>query len=310
MHILVLGTGAVGGYFGARLAAVGKRVTFVARGAHKAAIERDGLRVISPNGSLRLFYVKVVDQPARVGPVDLVLVAVKLWSLEAALESCRPILKPETGVIPVQNGVEAPDIIARILGPEHACGGVAYIGGRIERPGVIRHTGTLARLVFGERDGSRSERLAVLEQAAQEAEFNATLSPEIDVELWRKFVFLAPMAGSTAFRRDPIGAVLADAEGRALFEALVAETAAVGRARAVALPGGLEEQTLAFARGLPFEMRSSMLGDLEAGNRLELDWLTGAVVRLGAEAGVPTPRSGEVYAALAPLKDGAGPAGG
>ena len=313
MKIVVMGTGGVGGYFGARLAAAAdggsNDVTFVARGAHKEAIERGGLRVLSAAGDLRLHPARVVDDQAGIGPCDAVLVAVKLWDTEAAATLVRPLLADDTAVVSLQNGVEKEDALARLLGPEHVLGGVAYISAVIQEPGVIRHNGIGARLIFGERDGRDSRRQEALLAACLGAGIDARASRTIDRDIWEKFVFLAPLAGATAFARQPIGPVLDDPAGRARFEALVGETAAVGRAKGVGLPPELEERTIAFTRQLPGDTRPSMLVDLERGNRLELDWLTGAVVRLGRDLGVPTPASEEVYGALRPYALGRPPAG-
>ena len=305
MRIAVLGAGGVGGYFGARLAAHGNDVTFIARGGHAEAMRAQGLRVLSPAGDLHLHPVRLHESPGTTGLVDLVLVAVKMYDLEAAAALVEPLLAIDTGVVPFQNGVEAQAILERALGRRYVCGGAAYIAAAIEAPGVIRHTGKGARLVFGEPRPTQSWRLETLEAACRGAAIDCLLSPGIDVEVWRKFVFLAPFAGITCFARTTIGAVREDPLLWRRFAAMVEEAVAVAGACGVALPDGEAEERLALARKLPTEMRSSMLHDLEAGRRLELDWLTGAVVRLGAEHGVATPISAEVYEALAPLKDGA-----
>ncbi|MGD9511211.1 MAG: 2-dehydropantoate 2-reductase [Geminicoccaceae bacterium] len=305
MRIAVLGAGGVGGYFGARLAASGNDVTFIARGAHAQAMREHGLQVLSPLGDLRLQPVKLHEDWRGTGLVDLVLVAVKMYDLEAAAAQLKPLLAADTAVVPFQNGVEAQAILERVLGKRYVCGGTAYIAAAIERPGVIRHTGKGARLVFGEPYPTQSWRLETLEAACRGAGIDCLLAPDIAVEVWRKFIFLAPFAGITCFARTSIGAVREDPALWGRFRSLVEEATAVARASGVALPEGEEEQRLELARKLPTEMRSSMLHDLEAGKRLELDWLTGAVVRLGAEHGVATPVSAEVYEALAPLRDGA-----
>jgi 2-dehydropantoate 2-reductase len=304
MKIAILGAGGVGGYFGARLAAHGNDVTFIARGAHAAAMRSDGLRVHSAAGDLHLQPVQLHESAVQTGLVDIVLVAVKMYDLDAAADVIRPLLNIDTAVVPFQNGVEAGTILKRKLGRRYVCGGVAYIGAGIEAPGVIRHTGSMARLLFGELQPSDSWRLDTLQAACQGAGIDAALSPAITVEIWRKFLFLAPYAASTCVARAPIGAVRADASRWSQFTAMVAEAAAVARAQGVALPEGILAERVAFAQGLPAEMRSSMLQDLEAGRRLELDWLTGAVVRLGTAAGIATPASREVYDALAPFQLG------
>jgi len=301
-----MGAGGVGGYFGARLAQSGADVTFIARGAHGAAIRESGLKVFSPNGDVLVQPAKATDDPSRVGAVDVVMFCVKLWDVESGAEHCRPLLGADTAVISFQNGVDAEERIAAILGAEHAVGGVAAISAFIESPGVIRHTGKMAWLKYGELDGRSSPRIEAFDAACRKAGFEASISPDIVADIWRKFAFLAPMAGATAATRMPIGPILGDPDARRLFTDLIAETVAVGRARGARLEDGLEAKQLAFAEGLPAEMKASMLGDLERGNRLELPWLTGAVARLGRELGVPTPVSEVVYAVLKLHAEGQG----
>ena len=310
LKIVVVGAGGVGGYFGVKLAAHGNEVTFIARGAHAEAMREAGLRVLSPEGDLHLERVRLLDDPLRTGLVDAVLVAVKMYDLEAAAALVRPLLQIDTAVVPLQNGVEAGAILERALGRRYVGGGVAYIAAEIEAPGVVRHNGGTARLLFGERDGSASWRMEMLQAACQGAGIDATLSPAIETEVWRKFLFLAPFAGITCFGRTTIGAVREDPMLWPRFTAMVEEAAAVARARGIELLADVAEERIAFARRLPTEMRSSMLHDLEAGRRLELDWLTGAVLRLGAAIGVDTPVSREIHDALAPYRDGASSADG
>ena len=306
MKYAIMGAGGVGGYFGARLATAGDEVAFIARGAHKAAIQANGLTLHSPLGDAHLEAVEVMDDPDEVGLCDIILFCVKLWDVEAAAETIRPLLSNDTCVVPIQNGVSVTDTLSRILGAEHAIGAVTQISASIEAPGVIRHHGDFARLIFGELDGSDSWRTECLEAACASAGIEARVSKTIEVDIWEKFVFLAPMAGATAFYRAPIGAVRDEPERRARFEAMLRETAALGRAKGVALPDGLEERLLGFVDNLPPEMKSSMQLDLERGKRLELDWLNGEVVRLGQELGVETPENAAVYEALKPLAMGKG----
>ncbi len=304
MRIVVLGAGAVGGYFGARLALAGEDVSFIARGAHAEAMRREGLRVRSEAGDVALPEVRLLDDPASAGVADIVLVAVKMYDLASAVAQLRPLVSMETAVVPFENGVEAEAILQKRFGTHPVCGGVAYISGHVEAPGVIRHVGVMAKLAFGELDGSRSWRLEALAAACEAAGIETVLSERIRVELWKKFAFLAPFAGITCFVRGPVGAVRDDPAAWARFEALVRETVAVGRAMGIELPGDIVEDRLAVIRGLPAAMRSSMLADLEAGRRLELDWLTGAVVRLGRGTGIAVPASEEVLGALVPLAGG------
>jgi 2-dehydropantoate 2-reductase len=309
VKIAVLGAGGVGGCFGARLAADGNEVTFVARGAHAEAMRRGGLRVLSADGDLHLKPVALHEDPLRTGLVDVVLVAVKMYDLEEAAATVRPLLHFDTAVVPFQNGVEAGAVLERALGRRHVCGGVAYVAAAIEAPGVVRHAGG-GRVLFGERDGRATWRLEMLQAACQAAGIDAAMTADVELETWRKFLFLAPFAAITCLGRTTIGAAREDPMLWPRFMAMVEETAAVARARGIVLPTEAAEERVAFTRGLPVGMKSSMLHDLEAGRRLELDWLTGAVVRLGAEAGVATPASEEAYRALAPFRDGvAGTAG-
>lgn len=305
MKIAVLGAGGVGGYFGARLAADGNEVTFIARGAHAEAMREQGLKVLSPLGDLHLERPRLLEDPLATGLVDVALVAVKMYDLEAAAATLRPLLQIDTAVVPLLNGVEAGAILERVLGRRYVCGGVAYIAAGIEAPGVVRHHGGMARLVFGERQPNASWRLETLQAACTGAGIEATLSPDIEAETWRKFLFLAPFAAITCLGRTTIGAVREDPMLWPRFMTMVEEATAVARALGVELPDDVADERIAFARGLPTTMRSSMLQDLEAGKRLELDWLTGAVVRLGEEAGVDTPVSRECYEALAPFRGGA-----
>jgi 2-dehydropantoate 2-reductase len=304
MKYAVVGVGGVGGYFGARLAADGNEVAFIARGAQRKAMESEGLTVLSANGDVRLDSPWVTEDMSEVGFCDYVLFCVKLWDVDAAAEQIRPIVARDTAVLPFQNGVSVEDRLGEILAPGNVMGATAQIAAVIERPGVIRHSGTMARLVFGERDGSESWRLDGLLAACESCGIEAKASREIDKEIWRKFVFLAPMAGATCFYRSPIGPILAAPDRRARLAALIAEAVAVGRAKGIDLAPDTAEQTLGFMDGLPGDMKTSMLGDLEHGRRLELEWLNGEIVRLGRELGVPTPENAAVTEALAPYKMG------
>lgn len=304
MKIVVVGAGGVGGYFGARLAADGNEVTFVARGAHAEAMRRDGLKLLSPLGDLLIRPVRLLADPLATGLVDIVLLSVKMYDLEAAAELIRPLLQIDTAVVPLQNGVEAVELLGRRLGRRYVCGGIAYISAAIEAPGVVRHAGGAARLVLGELAPSDSWRLETLQAACTGAGIEAELAPDITLELWRKLIFLAPFAAATCLARAPIGVVRADAERWQAFRAMVEEAVAVACARGVRLPADTTAERIAFTQALPAAMCSSMLHDLEAGRRLELDWLTGAVVRLGREAGVATPASEAAYAALQPFAAG------
>lgn len=303
MRIAVIGAGGVGGYFGARLADSGVDVSFVARGAHLEALRTRGLRLESPKGDVHLKRVIAHDDPAPLGQVDVVLLTVKMYDFEAASRGLGPLLGPETVVVTLQNGVEAIDIVSRHLGRAHVAGGVAYVAAVMTEPGVIRHT-ALDALIFGELDGTRSARLTVLEEACIGAGFNARISADILVDLWSKFSRLSVFSGMTAVTRAPIGVLRSDPELYAMLKAACEETIRVGRARGVALPDDLMDDILQMVHRLPAHAKASMLEDLERGRRLELPWLSGGVVRLGAEVGVPTPIHAFIATVLKPVVNG------
>ncbi|MBX6424563.1 MAG: 2-dehydropantoate 2-reductase [Variibacter sp.] len=298
MRIATMAAGGVGGYFGARLAAAGHDVAFLARGAHLAAIRERGLIVESALGDLHIKDAKATDDPAAVGPVDIVLFAVKLWDTEHAGTLGRALIGRDTRLITLQNGIDSPERLAAILGAEHVVAGVAYIATVIGEPGIIRQTSRFARIRCGRLDGKPDDKLEAFVAAARAAGIDIALSDDIQIERWRKFVFLVTMSAATAATRLPIGPIVADPETRAFFIDLMQEVIAVGRAKGVPLPETLVEEGLAFLQSAPYDMRASMAHDLERGNRLELDWLSGKVVALGRELGVPTPKNEAVYAIL------------
>lgn len=305
MKIAVIGAGGVGGYFGARLAAAGHDVIFVQRGAHLDAMRADGLKVTSALGDINLPRVTATSDPESVGPVDIVLVTVKSGHTEAAGAAAKAMLGPETAVISLQNGVENEERLADIVGRAHVVGGVAYILSLIEAPGVIAHKGPVARIVVGELDGVSRARTEAFVTAAQNAAIDATLAPDIWSALWAKFVVLCPHNGMTALTRMPIGAVRDDPDCRALLAAATDEIIAVAAARGIDLPADLLANRMGFYDQVPREMTSSMHYDVTHGKPLELDWLNGAVVRMGREAGVATPVNAFIYAGLKLHRDGA-----
>ena len=298
MRIAVMAAGAVGGYFGARLAAAGHDVFFIARGAHLEAIKKNGLKIESTHGDVHLPKPNVTDDPKSVGPVDAVLFAVKLWDTEKGAEATRPLLGPNTRVITLQNGVDSVERIAPILGAEQTLGGIAYIASVVAAPGVIRHTSKFAQLRAGRIDGKPDAPLTRFVEVAQAAGIDIAASSEINVDRWKKFVFLSALAGATSATRATLGQILADPDTRALLVNLMRETIAVARAKNVALPADFLDEQVKFAQSGPPSMKASMAHDLERGNRLELDWLNGKVVALGRELNVPTPANEAVYAVL------------
>jgi len=298
MKIVVMGTGGVGGYFGARLAASGEDVRFVARGAHLEAIKRGGLHITSKLGDLTVRPEKVSADPAELGPADFVMIAVKLWSTQEAIEAVRPLIGPGTLVASVQNGVGAIEALKKAYGESNVLGGVAHIATTIGEPGVITHTGTMAKLTVGEPAGGISPRVTAIAEAARKAGIDVIASGDITKAIWDKFVFLATFSGVTTLTRLARGPIFADPDMKRLFVDALGEACAVARAKGVKLAPDHESKALGWAEGLPAEMKSSMLHDFERGNRIEVEWLSGAVARLGAEAGVPTPVHRTIYAAL------------
>jgi len=300
MKILVMGSGGVGGFYGGRLARAGCDVTFVARGAHLAAMRERGLTIESEaQGDIHLTGVKVTESPADVAPVDLVLISVKLWDIEAAARAVKPAVGAHTAVLSLQNGVMKDDVLRREFGEKAVMGGVGYVATHISRPGVIRQTGTIQRMVFGEYDGRRSQRAEGLLAAALEAGIQAELSTDIRRAIWEKYVFLVGLSGTTATVRRSIGVIREHPRTRAFLLDLMKEVVAVGRAHGVALPEDYATQRLAFADSVPHDMTSSMHHDLERGNPLEVEWLSGGVVKLGEQVGVPTPANRAVWDILA-----------
>lgn len=305
MKIAVFGSGGVGGYFGGRLAAAGENVTFLARGAHLNALQHAGLHIESPLGSLHLPKVQATDRPQAIGPVDVVLFTVKLYDVDASAATLAPLIGPETVVITLQNGVDAVDMVARHVGDAHVAGGAAYIVAVIDKPGHIRHT-TAQQLVFGERDGRRSDRLVAFAEAGIRAGFQAKASEDVEADLWTKFVRLATWSGMTTVTRSPMGVVRDTPATFELMMAAIEEVIAVGRAKGVKLPADLMDTTLTMIKTFPASSKSSMLEDIERGRRLELPWLSGAVVRIGKEVGVPTPIHQFITTILTPFVNGAG----
>ena len=289
MRIAVMGTGGVGGYFGARLALGGSDVTFIAEGraTRRAAAARAAR--IERRGDMHVEKVSVTDDPRQVGPVDLVLFGVKLWDTEEAARQVMPMLGGNAAVVSFQNGVLKDEVLRRVLGDQAVIGGVCYIAATIAEPGVIRHAGAMQRLVFGEHDGVTSARTTAFLAACQRAGINAEISADIRRAIWEKFVFLVGFSGTTSAIRMPIGAIRAHPQTRALLQDAIREAVAVGRSEGVQLSADYADNRVAFCDTLPAEMTSSMHHDLERGNRLEVEWLSGDVVRRGLVAGIATP---------------------
>jgi 2-dehydropantoate 2-reductase len=304
MRIAVVGTGGIGGPYGASLAKAGADVTFVARGAHLEAMRENGLRVEGDRGDTHIRPAQATDDIAGIGTVDFVLFCVKLWDVEGVGQQLRAIVEPGTAVVPLQNGVDAAERLIPILGHEAVMGGTAYVTGNIAAPGVIRQTGTYQRMTFGELDGRLSERARRLRDLCGAAGFEGVLSPDIRVPLWEKFILLVPAAGLNALTRLPLGKWREDSDLLALYEAALHETVAVGRADGVRLAPDSVERARAMMWSMPPYLMTSMATDLLRGNRLELPWFSGKVVELGVRHSIPTPVNGFIYAALKPYING------
>lgn len=290
MKIAMMGSGGVGGFFGGRLAKAGCDVTFVARGAHLAAMREHGLTIENePQGNIHVPQVKVTDDPAAIGPVDLVILSVKLWDTEAAAKQVAPLVGPRTGVLSLQNGVIKDDILRRAFGDKAVMGGVCYVATHISKPGTIHQTGTMQRIVVGEYDGSKSQRVQDLHAALVKSGVTAELSDDVRRSIWEKYAFLVGLSATTTSMRSTLGPIRSNPQTRAFLFDVIREVVAVGRAHGVALPEDYADNRMAFGDTLPADMTSSMHHDLEKGNRLEVEWLSGGVVKLGREKGVPTP---------------------
>ena len=298
MRIAIYGTGGVGGYFGAQLARAGEDVVFIARGAHLDAIRAHGLRVETPKGEIAIRPAQATDDPAEAGAVDAVLVCVKTWQVPEAARAIRPLIGPETIVVPLQNGVEAPAQLAAALGAERVLGGLCGTLSQVAGPGRIRSIGEVHFVKLGELDNRPSERAERLRQAFDRAGVKVEVPADIHQALWGKFVLVASFGGVGAVSRAPIGVMRSMSETRALLERCLHEAVAVGRARGVALSDATAANTLAFLDSLPAGATTSLQRDIADGKPSELEAWSGAAVRLGREAGVPTPTHEFIYYSL------------
>ena len=303
MKVVIVGTGGVGGYFGGRLAQAGEDVVFIARGEHLRAIASKGLRVDSINGDFRVDPAKATDDPATVGEVDYILVAVKTWQLRDAIETVRPMVGKKTSIVPLLNGVEAPDQLARVFGAERVLGGLCSVISMIAGPGHVSHVGVDPVITFGELNRRRSDRGERLRNAFSRTEgVQAKIPEDIHVAMWKKFLFITPWGGLGALTRAPIGVTRSLQETRALLEHAMEEIYLLAQARKVAMERKSVAEAMAFLDNLPREGTASMQRDIMAGRPSGLDAQNGAVVRLGKEACVTTPVNGMIYSSLLPLE--------
>ncbi len=302
MRIAIFGSGGVGGYFGARLHQGGEHVAFIARGKHLEAMRSGGLRITSHKGDATLPSVTATDDPSSIGPVDVVLVAVKTWQLPEAIDGTKSLMGDGTFVVPALNGVEAADELAAGLGTDSVLIGLCRIIAHIEEPGHIRHVGAEPYVAFGERDNVRSERAERFRSVLEHAGVSAEIPDDIEAALWHKFMFVVSTGGVGSVTRAPIGTLRTVPETRALLEGAMREIERVARARGVRLPDDIVPKSMVFLDTLPAEGRASLSRDLAEGRRSELEAWNGAVVRLGREVGVPTPIHEMAYASLLPLE--------
>jgi 2-dehydropantoate 2-reductase len=301
MKIVVLGSGAVGGYYGARLARAGHDVTFVARGAHLEAIRARGLEIRSPALGGFIVRARAGDDTGAIGVADLVLFAVKAYDNDTALPLLPPLVGKTTTVLTLQNGVDSPDEVAAVAGAARTIGGSTYIATALESPGVIVQTGEHRRIVFGETFGELpriSARVQAIHEAFAGADIQSFPVGDGRVPIWEKFVFLAALAGFTGAARLPIGPVWADPFTRAQFLAGCREIESVARAAGVPIAADVVDRIVPYVNGIPGTMRSSLLIDLQAGKRIEVEALQGSVVRRAAALGVPVPIMTTLYAVL------------
>ncbi len=303
MKVAIVGAGGVGGYFGGRLAQAGEDVVFIARGLHLRAMQSDGLRVDSINGDFRVEQAEATDDPSSVGQADYILVAVKSWQLRDAIEAMRPMVGKETTIVPLLNGVEAPDRLAGAFGADRVLGGTCSVISMIAGPGRIRHTGVHPTIKFGELDRRPSDRVERLRTAFSRTTGVQVETPEdIHVAMWNKFIVIAPWSGAGAVTRSPIGVIRSLPETRALLAKAMEEIYLLARARKVAMEPGAIDEAISFIDKLPGDGTASMQRDIMAGRPSELDAQNGAVVRLGKEAGLAVPVNGMIYSSLLPLE--------
>jgi 2-dehydropantoate 2-reductase len=302
MRIAILGSGAVGGFYGALLARQGHDVAFVARGAHLAAIRANGLRVRGAVGDFAARG-RAESHTSRIGEVDLVIVAVKTYDNDTALPMLDPLMGPRTAVLTLQNGVDSVEEVAAAVGRERVLGGSTYVATAIAEPGLIEQTGTHRRVVFGEVVAGQtapSARVNAIAQIMREADIHAEAVADARPSLWEKFVYLAPFAGFTGAARLPIGPLR---ELPGFFDLALracGEVASVARAEGIPLPEDLQQRLRVYIDALPATTRSSLLIDLQSGKRIEVESLQGSVVRRAAAAGVDVPIMQTLYAVLKP----------
>ena len=302
MRTAVFGTGGVGGYFGGRLAQAGENVTFIARGEHLRAIQTKGLKVDSLIGDFVIYPAKATDDVAEVGPVDLIIVGVKAWQVPEGARAMKPLVGPETTVLPLQNGVDAVPQLTAELGQESVIGGLCKIVSFVVGPGHIRHAGFAPSIVIGELDNQRTGRIRTIEANLNHAGVETTIATDINVALWMKFLFIASFSGVGAIANAPAGILRTDPELRAQMLRAMEEIYSLAHVRNIKLPPNSIEIVMAGVNALPEDATSSMQRDIAAGKPSELESQNGAVVRLARESGVKVPTHQFIYSKLTPLE--------
>lgn len=301
LKIAVFGTGGVGGLFGSRLARAGADVTFIARGEQLKAIQRNGLRIINDAGPLHVTSIRAIEDPREVGEVDVILLCVKAYDLVSVCSLLKPSLRSDSIVVPLQNGVDASRIVGEILGSKHVVPGCVFVSAFIESPGVIRQVGSQNVINFGQPSDSRAKAIVKdLQELCLAAGLESEIYKNVDAMLWTKFIRIASIGGITALKRLPIGEVLKDKQHTHELQKAIHEAFLVARSLNIQVEEDLPAKVIDAARKLPFEWKSSMLVDLERGRRLEIESLSGAIVRFGEQTDVSTPIHRSIYGALRP----------
>jgi len=302
MRIAVFGAGSVGGYFGGRLSKAGEDVVFIARGDHLAAMRTSGLRVDSINGDFELTPVQATDDPSKIGKVDMILVGVKAWQVPRAAEAMRPMIGPDTFVLPLQNGLEAPAQLSEILGDQHILCGLCGLFCYMAAPGHIVHAGIDPFIKLGEQDNRRSRRVVLLLDTFKRAGIKAEIPPNIQVAMWMKFLLIAAWSGMGAITRSPIGTWRSLPETRRMAEMALLEILAVAAARGIPLPEDALQMIMSMYDSFAHKATASFHRDIIAGRPSELEAQIGAVVRLGRKFDVETPLHLFIYRSLLPME--------
>ena len=302
MKIAIMGSGGIGGYYGGLLARAGHAVTFIARAAHLASIQTNGLQVKSVHGDFLVKPAQATDNPIDIGSVDLVLFCVKTPSTEPAVQVIRPIIAPHTVVMSLQNGIDAAERVGAMIGMQHMLGAATWISSAIESPGVVRHFSQFRRIAFGELDGQTTQRAEIVLEALQSSGATVELSADIRKVLWTKFVFIAAVSAAGSLTRLEMGDYRAIPETRNLLTAIMREVEALARSQNIALEADVVEKSLAFIDASAPSIKPSMQRDIETGHVSELEAIIGIIGRKGRELNVPTPVADVAYAALLPIE--------